>query len=102
MTVDIIYRGLEFTVKGTYHGEERAVMYYSDRSGYPGAPAEFEIESVKMEDIEMIDFLDELYEVRYGAKGSDDSYTSALDEIESLCIEQAGEAEDYSREEDDI
>lgn len=103
MTVDIVYRGLPLSVEGTYTKETPDVWYLRNGDpGYPGDSAEFEIDSVKQGEIEMIDFLDDLYEVRYGARQSQDTYTSVLDEIESLCIEQAAEAEDYPRGEEDI
>jgi hypothetical protein len=39
---------VEFTVLGTYYPPEPMVRYYSDGSGYPGSPAEFEITDVEV------------------------------------------------------
>lgn len=101
MTVTINYRGLEFTVEGTYHKATRDVMYMPNGDpGYPGDPAEFDIDSIKLGEVEMTDFLDGLVEPRYVDKIK--YYHDVLESIESLCIEQAGEAEDNARGYDDI
>lgn len=44
---DIEYRDVVLFVTGYYEPEEKQVLYYSDGSGYPGAPAEFNIETIE-------------------------------------------------------
>ena len=101
MTVTINYRGLIFTVDGTYHKATRDIMYMPNGDpGQPGDPAEFEIDSIRLGDVEMIDFIDGLVEPHF--VGKINYYHDALESIESLCIEQAAEAEDYKIGYDDL
>lgn len=44
-------------VCGHYSPEEPMVMYYPDGSGYPGCSAEFKIESIKLEGINIHELL---------------------------------------------
>jgi len=60
MTETINYNGIEFEVEFDYSPAEDCVMYYSDMSGYPGAPAEVEIISIKHANEDFFDFLDEI------------------------------------------
>ena len=46
-TWDIEYYGVVLFVTGCYSPEEMMVMYNSDLSGYPGAPAEFNIDKIQ-------------------------------------------------------
>lgn len=41
--IDIEYKEITFSVEFDYQPEEKAVMYYSDGSGYPGCPASVDI-----------------------------------------------------------
>lgn len=45
-TVQIDFRGLTLYVVGCYTPPEAAVYYYSDGSGYPGSPSEFDIKEI--------------------------------------------------------
>lgn len=50
-------------VSGYYHPEEPSQMYDSNMEGYPGCGAEFELQSVKVEGIEIIEIIsDAVYE----------------------------------------
>jgi hypothetical protein len=53
ITVSEIY----LTVSGIYHPEEPKEMYDGNMEGYPGSYAEFELTSVKVEDVEIIDII---------------------------------------------
>lgn len=54
---------IKLEITGTYYPEEPMVRYDDNMEGYPGAPAEFEIESVKLLGVDIIDILsDEVYE----------------------------------------
>lgn len=44
----IIFRGKDLRVEYDYQPEEKAVMYYSDGSGYPGCAESFEITKVTL------------------------------------------------------
>jgi hypothetical protein len=46
MIVTINYKGIEFDVHGIFTPEEKAVMYYSDGSGYSGCPASYEVHEI--------------------------------------------------------
>lgn len=46
-------------VSGYYSPEEPMVMYYGDGSGYPGSSADFEIETVTVEGVDIYDLLSE-------------------------------------------
>jgi len=46
-TWDIEYYDVVLFVTGCYSPEEKRVMYNSDLSGYPGAPAEFNIDKIQ-------------------------------------------------------
>ena len=47
METTLNYKGIDFDVEYTYLAEEKMVMYYPDGSGYPGSPAEVEINEIK-------------------------------------------------------
>jgi hypothetical protein len=50
-------------VSGYYTPEEPRVWYDGNMEGYPGAAAEFELASVKVEDVEIIDLIsDQIYD----------------------------------------
>lgn len=54
---------VKLEVTGTYYPEEPMVRYDDNMEGYPGAPAEFEIESIKVEGIVITELVsDEVYE----------------------------------------
>lgn len=44
--VQIEYRFLDLVVEGCYTEEEESTPYGNDLGGYPGSPAEFEIEKI--------------------------------------------------------
>ena len=56
---DIEYRDVILFVDGWYSPEEIQMTYTLDGSGYPGAPSEFEIYSVKCCNQNIIELLDE-------------------------------------------
>jgi hypothetical protein len=59
ITVSEIY----LIVSGTYHPEEPTEWYDGNMTGYPGSYAEFELASVKVEDVEIIDLIsDQIYD----------------------------------------
>ena len=59
ITVSEVY----LIVSGTYHPEEPTEWYDSNMSGHPGYGAEFELASVKVEDVEIIDLIsDDIYD----------------------------------------
>jgi hypothetical protein len=59
ITVSEIY----LIVSGTYHPEEPTEWYDGNMSGHPGSYAEFELASVKVEDVEIIDLIsDQIYD----------------------------------------
>ena len=85
-TVEIGYLGLELEVSGKYYkGEERT-------RDYPGSPSEFEVESVyiKGTEVEVSEFLDNLYEITSHGFMSR-KYECALDVIMNLVIEKIEE-----------
>ena len=49
--------GSYLTVSGTYHPEEPEERYDGNMSGTPMSYAEFELQSVKVEDVEIIDLI---------------------------------------------
>ena len=62
-TFGIIYRDTALLVEGMYCPEEPMVRYYSDGSGYPGAPAEFDVARIFVqgtkENIDITELLDD-------------------------------------------
>jgi len=69
-TFDIEYCNVVLFVTGYYSPEEKRVMYNSDLSGYPGAPAEFDIDKIQCGRQDIMDLLS----------------GSQLDEIEQLIL----------------
>jgi len=62
ITVDVNIYDVTQTVSGDYEPEEPRELYDSNMEGYPGAGAEFEIESVGLEGIEISQTIsDEVY-----------------------------------------
>jgi len=55
--VGITVGGVYLTVSGTYHEEEPREMYDGNMEGYPGYPAEFELESLQVDGTEIIDII---------------------------------------------
>ena len=55
--VEVTICELELTVSGIYHPEEPRVLYDENMEGYPGAPAEFELETVQLEGIDITELI---------------------------------------------
>lgn len=55
---------LTIEVSGFYTPEEKMVMYYSDGSGYPGSPSEFEIDDVKLVKGSIVNLLEYFNDVK--------------------------------------
>lgn len=71
-TVEIEYRGIKLEIEGTYTPSEEQVIYYSDGSGYPGSPSEFDANAVFVQETDIYDLL--------GAE--------ELEHISELCIKE--------------
>ena len=57
ITETIYFDDRELTVTGYYTPEEPQVRYYTDGSGYPGSPSEFDIELIEVDDVgDMTDY----------------------------------------------
>lgn len=55
---------VKLDVTGTYYPPEPIVHYDDNMEGYPGAPAEFEIESVEVEGIVITELIsDQVYDL---------------------------------------
>ena len=55
--------GVDVTVSGRFTPEEPMVMYYPDGSGYPGCGAEFELDSIQVNGIDITELVsDDIYE----------------------------------------
>ena len=54
---EIEYCDVVLFVTGYYSPEEKRVMYYPDGSGYPGSPAEFEINTIMCCDQDICELL---------------------------------------------
>ena len=61
LKIDLEAEGIPLTVEGYYIPGEPMAMYYTDGSGYPGYPAEFDISAVKLQgtDVDIFDLLSE-------------------------------------------
>jgi hypothetical protein len=77
MEVEINYLGVPLSIEGNYYAEEAQVMYFSDMSGYPGSPAEFEILKITVPDSDV-----DIWEL-FSQK--------QIDEITNLVIEKTEE-----------
>lgn len=75
--VNISYKGVELTVLGDYTPEEPMVMYYDDMSGHPGSPAEFNIEEIIFNNIDVYDIYD--------------CFIGSIEDIEELCLTEINE-----------
>ena len=92
-TVTVNYRGLELVVQGIYTPGSPMVMYLRNGDpGYPEESADFDIENIELNGVEITDFFDGLEHVRMIDKKEyrDDCYT----EIGYLCIDEI-EGGDY-------
>ena len=69
---EITYRGIKLLVEGYYTKPKEEVRYYSDMSGHPGSPSEFDVNAVFVQDTDIYDLL-----------GNDE-----LEHISELCIEE--------------
>lgn len=69
--ITIDYYGISLTCVGDYQPEEAEVRYYSDMSGYGGAPAEFTIEKVLTESG------DDIFGIFYDEQ---------LEQLEEMCL----------------
>ena len=58
ITVDVNIYDVTLTVSGDYEPEEPRELYDSNMEGYPGAPADFELESVQLEGIDITTLID--------------------------------------------
>ena len=56
--LEVTVHDVTLEVSGYYIPEEPRVWYDGNMEGYPGAPADFELESVQLEGIEITTLLD--------------------------------------------
>jgi hypothetical protein len=56
--VEVTVHDVTLEVSGIYYPEEPTVWYDGNMEGYPGAPAEFELESVQLEGIDITALID--------------------------------------------
>lgn len=59
MIIEIEYKGVPLEVEGTYTEAEDRVIYYGDLDGHPGSPAEFEINAIFVQDIDIFELISE-------------------------------------------
>jgi hypothetical protein len=57
ITVDVNIYDVTLTVSGDYEPEEPRELYDSNMEGYPGAGAEFDLETVEVEGVNIIELL---------------------------------------------
>lgn len=57
ITLDVNIYDVTLTVSGDYEPEEPRELYDSNMEGYPGAAAEFDLESVEVEGVNIIELL---------------------------------------------
>lgn len=57
ITVDVNIYDVTLTVSGDYEPEEPRELYDNNMEGYPGAAAEFDLQSVEVEGVNIIDLL---------------------------------------------
>ena len=57
ITVDVNIYDVTLTVSGDYEPGEDMVMYDNNMEGYPGAGAEFDLETVEVEGVNIIELL---------------------------------------------
>lgn len=55
--IGLTIEGTCLVVSGTYYPEEPAEMYDDNMEGYPGCAAEFELQSVKVGYVDIIDLI---------------------------------------------
>ena len=73
--IELNIGGVDITVSGYYSPEEPMVMYDSDMAGYPGSPADFEIDSIQVNGTDITELVsDDIY---------DEIKEKALDNIEN-------------------
>ena len=91
MTVEVVYHGLLLTVEGEYSPATPDVWYLRNGDpGYPGDPADFDIHSIKCDDIDMTEFFDDtIYEEIVTMNGT--HYEMAWEQIRDLAINEAEE-----------
>jgi len=56
-TKTITYLGIDMEIEFMYYPGEDAVTYYPDGSGYPGCGEEFEIDSISVGGIDIVELL---------------------------------------------
>jgi len=59
MTLSITYKNTTLIIEGNYTPKEEEITYYSDMSGYPGSPSDFEIQRIFVGHCEITDLLEE-------------------------------------------
>lgn len=57
ITLDVNIYDVTLTVSGDYEPEEPRVWYDGNMEGYPGAAAEFDLESAEVEGVNIIELL---------------------------------------------
>jgi hypothetical protein len=57
ITIDVNIYDVTLTVSGDYEPGEDPIMYDSNMEGYPGSSPEFDLESVELEGVQIIDLL---------------------------------------------
>ena len=57
VTVTVEYNNVLLVVSGVYSPPEKEVTYYADGSGYPGAPSEFDIKTILVQQTDISELL---------------------------------------------
>jgi len=87
--VTITFNGVEMEVEGEYYKGCRGRMYMRNGDpGYPDDPPEFNIESIKVDGVDITSLFDELYYRSTNVLSGKPNYFEALMQIEDLCIDQ--------------
>lgn len=71
----------KITFSGIFTPEEPAVMYTKNGDGYPGAPAEFDVDTIEGTASDMLDLIESMI-LKRGEE------TSLYSEIQEMCIDK--------------
>jgi len=88
VSTTVRYGGVDLEVKGEYTPYDAGVWRYADGSGQPPSAAEFHIEEILFNEVDVFDIYDGMGQVKRTGYGGKEYFESPLDAIAELAVQK--------------